>query len=171
MGGVGGALGSMASSVGSGIAAGAEAVGEFGGGAIDFVSGAAKNGANFIGGNVVSPVMDSAKEAGQEAFDGAKDFFAQGWENAKNDFGEKLDGIVVKDTKGDIDGWKTAGNVAYHGSKALLAAGFAGGNKGGVGQVPPDHSQDQSDPVQQADTAIAKNAEEELNKLRSKINA
>lgn len=174
---IGSGIASGASSIGSGIAAGAKTIGSgmadaasgIGSGAIDFVSGAAKEGSDFIGKNIVNPVIDSAKEAGQNAFGGAKDFFAQGWDNAKKDFGERLDNIMVKDESGNIDGWKTAGNVAYQSGKALLSSNFAG--NGGGAKVSMDQSQAQATPLPQTETAVAPNAEDELNKLRNRINA
>ena len=182
MGGMAGALGSMASVEGGTMGSIAGAAGkvvsgldsaEKYGDTIDFVSEAEKDGQEYGRENAISPVSDSAKEAGKNTFSGAKNFLAQGWENAKKDFGEKLDNIVdnivVKDESGNIDGWKTAGNAAYHGGKALLASSFSGGGNGGqdaFSQAPA-----QTAPVQNADTSENPDAEEELNKLRNKMNA
>ena len=161
----GSAMAEGASAVGGAIANGASAVGEFGGKAADLV----KEGADAFGKNVLSPAVDFAAENGEYAGSKAKDFFSQAWDNAKNDIGERLDKVIVRDESGGIDGWKTAGNIGYEGGKAILSRSFAGGEGGDQAQM-PDMSQAKPPPFQQAETNMP-DAENELNKLRNRMNS
>lgn len=141
-----------------------------------FGVGAAETGATAFGGAAsFGAGVDFASEAmakeGMGAVagqSGVKDFFAQAFDNAKQDASALIDRNVVRDAAGDVDGWKTAGNMGYNGAKTLIAKAASGGGGGGDREDTPQKI-DAPAPTQAQ--AVAPDAEAELNKLRNRMNA
>jgi len=124
-------------------------------GAIAEAAGTVAEGAETAGGWM-------ADAAGTVA-DGAKGFFSQAWDNTKQDVANYGKQFIAKDEAGNVDGWGTAGNVGYHAAKnALLSSGGGGGS---TEEPLPDMSQPARAPA-----ADAPNAEDELTRLRNRMN-
>lgn len=124
-------------------------------GAIAEAAGNVAEGADTVGGWM----GDAASTVGN----GAKGFFSQAWDNAKQDVVNYGKQFVAKDEAGNVDGWGTAGNVGYHAAKnALLSSGAGGGS---TEEPLPDMPQ-----AARAPAAEAPNAEDELNRLRNRMN-
>jgi len=162
-----GILGGAAETAGSASAgAGAFGVGTAGTGAT------AAGGAASFGAGLDFAAEAMAKDgmgavAGQS---GVKDFFAQAFQNAKQDASDLIDRNVVRDASGEVDSWKTAGNIGYNGAKNLLATAAAGaGARGGDNSQDTPQNVEAAKPVPQQ--SVAPDAEAELNKLRNRMNA
>ena len=103
-------------------------------------------------------VADFAQWTGE----GAKDMLSQAWQNVKEN---NIEPLIARDESGAIDGWKTAGNVAYAIPGGLAAVkGFGGGSNSQPVSV-PDMS---TPPDTTGGQAQAEDAEMLLNVLRSK---
>ena len=143
-------LAAGASAVGKGIATGASAVGE----GVAAAPGMAADAAQWTAGKEA----DFAQWTGE----GAKDMLSQAWQNVKEN---NIDPLIARDESGAIDGWKTAGNIAYAIPGGLAAAkGFGGGE-----QTQTVSASDMSTPPDTTGgQAQAEDAEMLLNVLRSK---
>lgn len=168
-----------ASAAGEGLAAGASAVGE----GVAAAPGMAADAALWT----IGKVADAAQWTGGKAADfaqwsqdqiaaapgrvadfaqwtgeGAKDMLSQAWQNMKEN---NIDPLIARDESGAIDGWKTAGNVAYAIPGGLAAVkGFGGGEQTQTASA-PDMS---TPPDTTGGQAQAEDAEMLLNILRSK---
>lgn len=143
-------LAAGASAVGEGIATGASAVGEGVAAAPEMVADALQW--------TTGKVADAAQWTGE----GAKDMLSQAWQNVKEN---NIEPLIARDESGAIDGWKTAGNVAYAIPGGLAAVkGFGGGEQTQTAST-PDMS---TPPDTTGGQAQAEDAEMLLNVLRSK---
>lgn len=143
-------LAAGASAVGEGIATGASAVGEGVAAAPEMVADALQW--------TTGKVADAAQWTGE----GAKDMLSQAWQNVKEN---NIEPLIARDESGAIDGWKTAGNVAYAIPGGLAAAkGFGGGEQTQTVSA-PDMS---TPPDTTGGQAQTEDAEMLLNVLRSK---
>lgn len=151
---IGKAAGAIAEAAGN-VAEGAETVG-------DFALNTAQEGAGFIG-DMGAKIGEKAGAAVDYAANGTKNFFSQAWKNTKQDVVNYGKQFVAKDEAGNVDGWGTAGNVGYHIAKnALLSSGAGGGS---TEEPLPDMPQ-----AARAPAVEAPNAEDELNRLRNRMN-
>ena len=157
-----------ASAVGEGIATGASAVGEgvaaapgMAADAAQWTAGKAADFAQWTGEQAMATpgrVADFAQWTGE----GAKDMLSQAWQNVKEN---NIEPLLARDESGAIDGWKTAGNVAYAIPGGLAAVkGFGGGEQTQTASA-PDMS---TPPDTTGGQAQAEDAEMLLNVLRSK---
>ena len=132
------------------VAAGASAVGE----------GVAA--APGIAADAVQWTAGKAADFAQWTGEGAKDMLSQAWQNVKEN---NIEPLIARDESGAIDGWKTAGNVAYAIPGGLAAVkGFGGGEQTQTASA-PDMS---TPPDTTGGQAQAEDAEMLLNVLRSK---
>ena len=92
---------------------------------------------------------------------GVKDFFSQAWDNAKNDLGKN----VVRNADGSVNYGRTAGNFGYGIGKAALLKAINAKD-----QEMPDQNQQQQPPPMKFSQAEPVNAEDELNRLRNRMN-
>ena len=161
-------LAAGASAVGEGITTGASAVGEgvaaapgMAADAAQWTAGKAADFAQWTGEQAMATpgrVADFAQWTGE----GAKDMLSQAWQNVKEN---NIEPLIARDESGAIDGWKTAGNVAYAIPGGLAAVkGFGGGEQTQTASA-PDMS---TPPDTTGGQAQAEDAEMLLNVLRSK---
>lgn len=150
------------------VAAGASAVGEgvaaapgIAADAVQWTAGKAADFAQWTGEQAMATpgrVADFAQWTGE----GAKDMLSQAWQNVKEN---NIEPLIARDESGAIDGWKTAGNVAYAIPGGLAAVkGFGGGEQTQTASA-PDMS---TPPDTTGGQAQAEDAEMLLNVLRSK---
>lgn len=165
--------GSIAGGVGAGIgeiAAGAEdtigsaAVGDVGGALGNGITTAINSADDLSFGKMASSAFDlmggtDATVAGGE--NGIKDFFGQAWENTKNDLGKN----VARNADGSVNYGKTAGNVGYGIAKSALLKAINAKDQG----MPDQDQQAQPQPMKFSQPEAA-NAEDELNRLRNRMN-
>lgn len=122
---------------------------------------------NAIAAEGAGAAGSSMAAEGAGALSSTKDFFSQAWNAAKNEGKEMFGKFVARDENGGID----AGATAYKSGKAMLSRAYAdGGDMGSVQQPMPDMSLGRAQEAPQAEAAAAPNAEDELNKLRNRMN-
>lgn len=172
-------LAAGASAVGEGIATGASAVGEgvaaapgMAADAAQWTTGKVADAAQWTGGKAadfaqwtndqIAAAPGRVADFAQWTGEGAKDMLSQAWQNVKEN---NIDPLIARDESGAIDGWKTAGNIAYAIPGGLAAAkGFGGGEHMQTVSA-PDMS---TPPDTTGGQAQAEDAEMLLNVLRSK---
>lgn len=174
-------LAAGASAVGEGIATGASAVGEgvaaapgMAADAFQWTTGKVADAAQWTGGKAadfaqwsqdqIAATPGRVADFAQWTGEGAKDMLSQAWQNVKEN---NIDPLIARDESGAIDGWKTAGNIAYAIPGGLAAVkGFGGG---GQTQTQPVSVPDMSTPPDTiGGQAQAEDAKMLLNVLRSK---
>ena len=168
-----------ASAAGEGLAAGASAVGKgiaaapgMAADAFQWTTGKVADAAQWTGGKAadfaqwsqdqIAAAPGRVADFAQWTGEGAKDMLSQAWQNVKEN---NIDPLIARDESGAIDGWKTAGNIAYAIPGGLAAAkGFGGGEQTQTVSA-PDMS---TPPDTTGGQAQAEDAEMLLNVLRSK---
>lgn len=172
-------LAAGASAVGKGIATGASAVGEgiaaapgMAADAFQWTTGKVADAAQWTGGKAadfaqwsqdqIAATPGRVADFAQWTGEGAKDMLSQAWQNVKEN---NIDPLIARDESGAIDGWKTAGNVAYAIPGGLAAVKGFGGGSNSQPVSAPDMS---TPPDTTGGQAQAEDAEMLLNVLRSK---
>lgn len=140
--------------LGSGIGAGASAIG----------AGAASEGAGTAMG--AAAVGEGLSAASGE---GAKGFFSQAWDMAKEDIKDTAEkNFIVRDAEGNIDKGKTAGKTGYTLAKRAILS--SGGGEAESAPIPQPEDMSHAAPAETSGVT-APDAEDELNKLRNRINS
>lgn len=124
------------------------------------------------------PLLAKAADTGKELINGPKDFFAQTWQNAKDDLGQAWDDVAVKNPDGSTNGWKTAGNIGYKTAKSLVMGVGNAALSGGGGQKQTQnvnnaenalHANQSATENGQSSFQTGNQADEELKRLMSKM--
>ena len=130
------------------------------GGAQDAIAAGVEPGAEVANDMIIAEPAESAPSSSGFGLNDVKDFFSQTWDNAKNDLGKN----VVRDADGSINAGKTAGNFGYGIAKSALLKAINAKD-----QEMPNPNQDQPQPMKFSQPE-AVNAEDELNRLRNRMN-
>ena len=117
------ALGSTAATVGEGAALAGEGASLAAGGAAGGTAGIAAGSVAAAADSALASAGNLGEAAAGEGaglLNGPKDFFAQAWQNTKDDLGNAWDDVAIKNPDGSVNGWKTAGNLGYKTAKGLV---------------------------------------------------
>lgn len=175
------ALGSTAATVGEGAALAGEGASLAAGGAAGGTAGIAAGSVAAAADSALASAGNLGEAAAGEGaglLNGPKDFFAQAWQNTKDDLGNAWDDVAIKNPDGSVNGWKTAGNLGYKTAKGLVMGLGNAALSGSGGQKTAANSSNAEKALQENQTAAENGlksfqtgnpAEEQLKNLMSKM--